>query len=304
MHHPSSTKPLLCRELIGREDELRELSEALQRAAGGQPQLVLQAGEAGVGKTKLCRAFMEISQASQARVLYGQAIPQDQALPFGPFLDAFRRHFSSTKRAALLADPSLAATLALLLRLLPELAPLFPDIASAHPEGVDTAIQGQQAIFHGVLSVLQALAQTGQGPLLLILDDLHWADATSLDLLAFLAHRLDMNLPPSSVEQPTPLLVVGTYRSEAISDTPALGRLLAQLHAQRQAREVRLTPLPFPEYRRFVSSILEQSVPEEFAHFLFEWDEGNPFFSEELLSAMATSGGSCTASTWPARLPR
>src|SRR5437588_6223247 len=81
MHHLSSTKPLLCRELVGREDELRELSEALEQAASGQPQLLLQAGEAGVGKTKLCRAFIEISQAQRARVLYGQAIPQDQALP-------------------------------------------------------------------------------------------------------------------------------------------------------------------------------------------------------------------------------
>lgn len=290
MQHPSSTKPLLCRELVGREDELRELGEALQRAAGGRPQLVLQAGEAGVGKTKLCRAFIEVSQIYQARVLYGQAIPQDQALPFGPFLDAFRRHFTTTKRSALLADPSLDATLALLLRLLPELAPLFPDFTSAHPKGVDTAIQGQQAIFHGLLSVLQAMAQAGQGPLLLILDDLHWADATSLDLLAFLAHRLDVNVLSPTIYQPAPLLIVGTYRSEAVPDNAALGRLLGQLHSQRQAREVRLAPLSFPEYRRFVSSILEQTVPEEFAHFLFEWDEGNPFFSEELLSAMATSG--------------
>src|SRR5205807_8402352 len=54
--------------------------------------------------------------------------------------------------------------------------------------------------------------------------------------------------------------------------------------------EVRLAPLPFPDHRRFVSSILEQSVPEEFTHFLFDWDEGNPFFTEELLSAMAISG--------------
>src|SRR5437879_4193693 len=105
MTYLSSSKPLLCRELIGREHELQELREALEQAASGQPQLLLQAGEAGVGKTKLCRAFIEISQAQRARVLYGQAIPQDQALPFAPFLDAFRRHFTSANRVSLLSHP-------------------------------------------------------------------------------------------------------------------------------------------------------------------------------------------------------
>src|SRR5258708_8366307 len=65
MHHPSRTKPLLCRELVGRERELQELDEALQQAASGNPQLVLLAGEAGRGKTKPCRPFIEISQAHQ-----------------------------------------------------------------------------------------------------------------------------------------------------------------------------------------------------------------------------------------------
>ncbi len=78
MHHPSRTKPLLCRELVGREHELQELDEVLQQAARGNPQFVLLAGEAGLGKTKLCRAFMEISQGQQALVLFGQAISQER----------------------------------------------------------------------------------------------------------------------------------------------------------------------------------------------------------------------------------
>src|SRR2546430_12847937 len=141
MHYLSSPKPLLCRELVGRKHELWALGEALGQAARGQPQFVLLAGEAGVGKTKLCRVFMEASQAQQALVLFGQAISQDQALPFAPFLDAFRRYFSTASgRLALAKSSLLQANFAFLLDLLPELAPLFaavgsPPLPAAGPGG-------------------------------------------------------------------------------------------------------------------------------------------------------------------------
>ncbi len=125
MHHLARTKPLLCHELLGREHELQELREALQRAATGQPQLVLLAGEAGMGKTKLCRIFIEENQAQQPLVLLGHSISQDTALPFGPFLDAFRRYFTAVTRTLPPSDSSLHTVLASLLRLFPELALMF-----------------------------------------------------------------------------------------------------------------------------------------------------------------------------------
>lgn len=119
MHHPSRTKPLLCRELVGREHELQELDEALQQAASGNPQLVLLAGEAGRGKTKLCRTFIEISQGQQALVLFGQANSQDQALPFGPFLNAFRRYLEAPASNHATSNTALHAALAILLQPFP-----------------------------------------------------------------------------------------------------------------------------------------------------------------------------------------
>src|SRR5260221_14412049 len=89
MHHPSRTKPLLCRELVGRERELQELDEALQQAASGNPQLVLLAGDAGRGKSKLCRALIEITQGHQALELFGRSNYQDQTLPYVPVLNSF-----------------------------------------------------------------------------------------------------------------------------------------------------------------------------------------------------------------------
>ncbi len=288
MRYLSSPKPLLCRELVGRQHELWALGEALEQAARGQPQFVLLAGEAGVGKTKLCRVFMEASQAQQALVLFGQAISQDQALPFAPFLDAFRRYFSTASgRLALAKSSLLQANFAFLLDLLPELAPLFAAVGSPTFEAAGPAVQRQQALFHRVLAGLEAMAQVHAGPLLLVLEDLYWADETSLELLAFLAQRLDVNA--AQAEPSTPLMILGTYRREALPESPALNSLLLQLHAQRHASEMRVAPLSFADHWSCLNSILEQPVPEPFARLLFDWDEGNPFFLEELLEALAAS---------------
>ncbi len=290
-----SNKPLLCRELVGREQEAHVLHEALQRAITGQPQLLLLAGEAGVGKTKLCRAFIEASWSEQALVLFGQAMFQDRTLSFGPFLDAFRRYFTghfspatSTPAAFAALDTSVQTSLGFLLRLLPELAPLFPGVPLPKLDDPNTRLYQQQGLFHSMLVGFQALAQAEGKPLLLALEDLHWADETSLELLGFLAQRLDVNTSHPTI--PLPLLILGTYRLEALPESPALRRLLVQLQSQRLLHEVRLSPLPFSEHWRCVNSILNQAVPEKFADYLFNWDEGNPFFTEELLGAMAANG--------------
>jgi predicted ATPase/DNA-binding CsgD family transcriptional regulator len=148
-------------------------------------------------------------------------------------------------------------------------------------------------MFHSVLYGVQALAQTGGGPLLLILEDLHWADDTSLELLAFLASRLEVNAALSTPTGEGPsraLMILCTYRPEALPDNPALGRLLLHLQAQRQVQELHLAPLALAEHQRYVKGILEQPVSEAFARFLFQWDEGNPFYTEELLGAMVVNG--------------
>src|SRR5258707_4869676 len=197
MHYLSSPKPLLCRELVGRQHELWALGEALEQAARGQPQFVLLAGEAGVDKTKLCRILMEASQAQQALVLFGQAISQDQALPFAPFLDAFRRYFSTASgRLALARSSLLQANFAFLLDLLPELALLFAAVGSPTFEAAGPAGYPQQALFHRGLAGLEAMAQEHAGPLLLVLEDLHSADETSPERPDFLAQPLALKAGP------------------------------------------------------------------------------------------------------------
>jgi len=130
-------------------------------------------------------------------------------------------------------------------------------------------------LFHDMLLGLQALTRLHQNPLLLVLEDLHWADETSLELLTYLARRLDVNA--TSSERSTPLLILGTYRGEALAENPALQHMIWHMQALRQVTELHLAPLTLLDHRRCLSCILNQVVPEEFADFLFQWDEGNPF---------------------------
>ena len=288
MYPISNTKPLLCPELVGREHQLQELSQALHQAAHGKSQFLVLAGEAGLGKSRLCQAFMERSLEQHALVLFGRAIRQDSSVPFGLFLDAFRHYFVTSVGSSLLSAPAMQIAFAPLARLLPELAPLLPQTASPLSSSMSTPLHQQQSLFRSVLNGMQVLTQMQHAPLLLLLEDLHWADETSLDLLAFLVQRLNGYAAPEIAS--SSLLIIGTYRSEALSENSALLRLLVQLRGQRQISELRLTPLNADEHRRFVSSTLNQQVPNVFADFLFAWDEGNPFFTEEILGAMAYSG--------------
>jgi DNA-binding CsgD family transcriptional regulator len=288
MGHLTHIRPLLCKPFIGRKQELRELKEILKRAAEGQAYLCLLSGEAGLGKTRLCHAFMQFCKEQQATILFGQAAPHDQMLPFGPFLDLFRRSYETFSETSTPFQQTLQATFSFLLHLAPELRSLFPTLQPPTHDLVSTSIQPQSVLFHQVLRGLQMLTKICQGPVVVVLEDLHWADETSLELLVFLAHRLGMNTPFREIS--TSLLILGTYRTEASPDSPVLQRLWSNLSVLRQVEHLQLTPFDRWEHWQCVNQILEQPIHEEFAHFLFEWDEGNPFFTEELLSVMLASG--------------
>lgn len=279
---------LLSHEFVGREQEIEQLHYTWQRAAMGNPQFLLVSGEAGVGKTRLCRTFMQSDFTQQVLCFWGRAFPQDSAMPFAPFLDAFRRSSDILTSSLKQMDATHIVSFSFLVDLLPELSYNVPALTASTSTSVGSSTKRQQLFFHDTLKAFRALAQLHQQPILFILEDLHWADETSLELLSFLAQQLSTN--STQAEPSLPLLFLGTYRREALPDNPVLERMIWHLQAQRCVTELHLVPLTSSEHRRYINSILGQQVPEQFADFLFAWDEGNPFYTEELLGTMAATG--------------
>ncbi len=288
-----SSKPLFSSKLVGRADELKMLADAFAQVAGpgGKPRVLFIGGEAGLGKSRLCRAFAEELNVQGANLLLGQATLQDQTLAFGPFLEALRRYFQT-----LAAIPSeLQPLVPYLSRLLPELTQLSAknnSPAQATDLSLDS-IQEQHRLFHAVLVLLHQIAENN--PVVLILEDLHWADETSLELLAYLTRHLsnaNLSSMPGFTSGATAnrILIVATYRSNELTSNSAQARMLRQLTRQRLAEEIQLTPLSVEAHRTLLETIFEQPVSPDFAELLYERTEGNPFFTEEILSAMANAG--------------
>ena len=177
---------------IGRAAELERLTGAYERAAAGEARTAVVAGEAGIGKTRLVDVFAGRVRASGGRVMAGGCLPLGAGgLPFGPLVEALRSLFRDVDPGALpaLLGPSRA-----------ELARLMPEIRSAadRSSAVETANApatdppedrfAQVRLFELVLGVLERLAR--MSPVVLVVDDLHWADPSTRDLVAFLVRNL------------------------------------------------------------------------------------------------------------------
>lgn len=213
---------LLTTPLVGRAREYGTLLERYYAARSGQMQVVLLEGEAGIGKTRLASEFVGWAAAQGADVLDGQAFESSQRLSYQPFIEALRPRIERENAPDdLLHDVWLTE----LARLLPELRERYPDLPNP---GVDAAL-ARNHLFEAVARLLERLA--ARTPLVLFLDDLHWADIASLDLLHYLARRF--------TEHASPVLLLLSVRTEALQTTARLAEWRANL-----GRVVSLTRVP------------------------------------------------------------
>ncbi len=247
--------------LVGRELELAQLEAALADAAAGQPSLAFVVGESGVGKTRLVTELAERARAGGSRVLRGDCVQLGEGeLAYAPLVSALRP-------LARDADPVLTG---LGPEVLAELGTLLPGIAAAREQGVRP---GEQArVFEALLAVLDGLSR--EQPLLLIIEDLHWADASTRAFLRFLAAALGRE----------PLLVVATYRPDELHRRHPLRPLVADLERTRALR-VDLGGFTRDELVLQLESILGTEPDAALVDRLFARSEGNPLFAEELLAA-------------------
>ncbi|WP_433471644.1 helix-turn-helix transcriptional regulator [Saccharomonospora azurea] len=268
--------------LVGRVPQLRRLQAALDDAEHGRGRGALLAGDAGVGKTRLLKEVTSEAARRGCLVLTGQCLDVDEGgLPYLPFTEALGALAASD-------DPDVLDALAAwpaLSTLVPQLwvAPSGrqrPGRSAASEQDVRRVRTehdlGQLRLFDAVLGVLDALARTR--PVVLALEDVHWADGATRDLLSFLMGRLGGRR----------LLVLASYRAEEVHRRHPLRPLLAELVRSAAVERVDVPPLSDDEARAFLTALAESPLPPDTLDQLVRRCEGNPFFAEELVAAGAS----------------
>ena len=266
----------MCPVFIGRAPERDALHRLIDRTKSRQGQVALVCGEAGIGKSRLV-AEAKISAAQRDFLLLeGQCFQTDSTFPYAPLLDLFRSYFARYVSTSL-ADTrhSFVSTLS---RLLPDLALLFPDLATfPAPPSVEPEEEKRQ-LFAAMTHFL--MEQATRHPVLLVVEDVHWCDDLSLDFLLHLARRC----------RHVPLLLLVTYRSDELH--PGFRQWLTQLDRERLTQEFPLGRLSRSDVDSMVRAILalEHAVDADLLDTLSTLSEGNPFFVEELLKSLMTTG--------------
>jgi DNA-binding CsgD family transcriptional regulator len=260
--------------LVGRDAELARLRGLLHDAAAGRAVTGLVSGDAGIGKSRLVAEVMQIAERDGFTVLCGQCAEIGDSVPYLPFADAFRT-----------APPDVEAAI----KTRPALSRLLPD-GGEQAEGADWAGLARQQMFGAVLSLLSELAASS--PVLLVIEDLHWADATTRHLLTFLARMLHRES----------VAIIGTYRADDLHRRHPLRGVIAELLRLPMVALVELGPLPAAALAEILSNAPNASFPLSAAtlNSLVERAEGNAYYAEELLTA--SSCADATDGTLPTGL--
>ncbi|MFF8593242.1 AAA family ATPase [Streptomyces sp. NPDC015220] len=248
---------------VGRANELGTMREALARVAAGEPQALLLGGEAGVGKTRLIEEFAGAAARRGAVVALGGCVEIGaDGLPFAPFsaaLRALRRELPGELAAAASGQEEELA------RLLPELG----EQTAARGTGRHDE-EGMARLFELTARLLEQVA--AEHTVVLALEDLHWADASTRHLLAYLFRNLRTGR----------LIVLASYRSDDIHRRHPLRPLLAELDRLRTVQRIELAPFTRQEVGRQLAGILATEPAPAQIDEIFERSDGNAFFVEEL----------------------
>jgi tetratricopeptide (TPR) repeat protein len=270
---PGTTAPPLT-PLVGRDSEQANLRRSVDEALAGHGGLTVVAGEAGVGKSRLVAEIAGEAEARGMRVLAGYCVEMDSAPPYLPYVEMIEQAISSP-RSPLALREALGDVAPEIARIAPALRRLFPDIAAPIELPPELA---RRYLWNSFREFLTRGAQTQ--PLLLVLEDLHWADESTLLLTEYLAPLLPE----------IPVQIVGTYRDDEVDTSHPLSRVITQLGRRRLIDRINLRRLSFGGVRAMVEALVGQPPPEELVRVIDSETEGNPFFVEELYLHLAESG--------------
>ncbi|HEY2106976.1 MAG TPA: AAA family ATPase [Candidatus Binataceae bacterium] len=258
---------------VGREPERFAIRAAIDRALNGHGSLVMLGGGFGVGKTRLTMEMAEYSSQFGFRCSVGRCYEGDEPFSYLPFVEIIE---SNLAQAASLDDyrRQMGDNAAELARLAPSLRRIFPDIPQ--PPELPPA-QRRGYLFQSVSEALAGAARTRSQ--LYILEDLQWADESTLALLIHLANRVAR----------LPVVIIGIYRDGYTDHNPALGRTLEEL-IRLGVRPLKLSGLSKDAVAAMLDGLSRRPAPESLVNLIFEESQGNPFFVEELYRHLIEKG--------------
>lgn len=310
---PGQGQPGQALPLAGREMEMHLIHSMLTgvlQETPSSPRALILSGDIGIGKSRLLDELCQLAAQLGLSVLVGSAYESGCLFPYLPFLEALRPALRAATTAELhdylgldqsAEEPGVAANLSLTgLPLLTSFSQLFPEICQRlQVKPVQEILSPDQAkfrLFDAVATLLERMAQ--RRPLLLCLDNLHWADSASLELTLYLTVRLHRG----------PVMLVGATRPPRAesAEAPASGalKILRELMQQGMLVLLPLGPLPESAAAQHLASLLPGSVPASISQALLERAGGNPFFLEELVRTLCLNGQmQVHDGTWQASAP-
>ena len=273
----SQLNPLdrLARVFVGRQNELERLREAFDDAFAGRGSVVMLVGEPGIGKTRTAQELETYARMRGAQVLWGRAHESSGAPAYWPWVQVGRA-WGRANDAGALTTPLPASVGMELTRLFPELPGILGTEPPELPSVTDESAQFR--LFEAYVSFLRAVTQST--PLVVVLDDIHWADKPTLLLLQHLAPEL-ANMQ---------LLIVGAYRDTELARTHPLSEALAELNRAGGFQRVVLRGLDEPEVRAYLAATTGREPSGELATRIYEETEGNPFFLAEVVNLLTEQG--------------
>ena len=259
---------------VERDAERASLRRLVHDALAGHGGLALVAGEPGIGKSRLVAEIGEEAQAGGMRVLTGHCVEMTGAPPYLPYVEIIEQAISNP-RSPLALREALGDVAPEIARIVPALRRVFPDI----PPPVEVPAELARRYVWNSFSEFVGRAAQDQ-PLLVVLEDMHWADESTVLLTEYLAPLLPE----------IPVLVLGTYRDVDVDLSHPLARVISQLGRQRLLERVSLRRLSLDGVRAMLRALGGQPAPEELIRVISRETDGNPFFVEEVYLHLVESG--------------